>query len=72
MYTHFKAVKEHMPYKADTTRLRNRTQNICFLISFSAVLYFEANGQNYIHFRLIQVIKKTSNRTAETLPQRKL
>ena len=63
------AMKEHMPYKADTTRLRSRTQNICFFISISVVSYFEANGQNHIHLRLIQVLKKTSNRTAENLPQ---
>ena len=44
----------------------------CFFISISAVSYFEANGQNHIHFRLIQVLKKTSNRTPENLPQRKL
>ena len=44
----------------------------CFFISISAVSYFEASGQNHIHFRLIQVLKKTSNRTAENLPQRKL
>ena len=44
----------------------------CFFISISPVSYFEANGQNQIHFRLIQVLKKTSNRTAENLPQRKL
>ena len=72
MYEHFMAMKEHISYKADTTRLRSRTQNICFFISISAVSYFEANGQNHIHFRLIQVLKKTSNRTAENLPQRKL
>ena len=72
MYEHFMAMKEHISYKADITRLRSRTQNICFFISISAVSYFEANGQNHIHFRLIQVLKKTSNRTAENLPQRKL
>ena len=33
-------MKEHMRYKADTTPLRSRTQNIslCFLISISAVI----------------------------------
>ena len=31
------AMKEHMPNKADTTRLRRRTQNIFFLTSLSAV-----------------------------------
>ena len=31
-------MKEHMPYQADTTRLRSRTQNICFLISISAAI----------------------------------
>ena len=72
MYAHFMAMKEHMPYKADTTRLRSRTQNICFFIAISAVSYFEANGQNHIHVRLIQALKKTSNRTVENLPQRKL
>ena len=72
MYAHFMAMKEHMPYKADTTRLRSRTQNLCFFISISAVSYFEANGENHIHFWLVQVLKKTSNRTAENLPQRKL
>ena len=62
----------HTINKADTTRLRSRRQNICFFISISVVSYFEANGQNHIHLRLIQVLKKTSNRTAENLPQRKL
>lgn len=32
------AMKEHMPHKADTTRLRNRTQKIRFLISISAAI----------------------------------
>ena len=31
-------MKEHMPYQADTTRLRSRTQNVCFLISISAAI----------------------------------
>ena len=42
---------------ADTRhRLQSRTQNICFVIS---IYYFEANGQNHIHFRLIQVLKNS-------------
>ena len=31
-------MKEHMPFQADTTRLRGRTQNVCFLISISAAI----------------------------------
>ena len=42
------------------------------LSQFPLFLYFEAKGQNHIHFRFIQVLKKTSNRTAENLPERKL
>ena len=37
-------------------RLQRRTQNICF-VDFRC--YFEANGQNHIHFRLIQVLKNS-------------
>ena len=47
----FKAMKEHMRYKADTTPSRSRTQNIslCFLISISAVI-LKLMPQNHIHF----------------------
>ena len=37
-------------------RLQSRTQNICFVIS---ICCFEANGQNHIHFRLIQFLKNS-------------
>ena len=46
-------------YKADTPRMRNTTQNICFLISISAITDFEANSQNYINFRLVQVLQNS-------------
>ena len=49
-----------MLYKADTPRLRSTMQNICFLISISAVtLKLISNGQNHIHFWLIQVLKNS-------------
>ena len=53
-----------MLYKADTSRLRSSMQNICFLrsflISISAVtLKLISNGQNHIHFWLIQVLKNS-------------
>ena len=41
-----------MLYKADTPRLRSTMQNICFLISISAVtLKLISNSQNHIHLR---------------------
>ena len=49
-----------MLYKADTPRLRSTMQNIYFLISISAVtLKLISNGQNHIHFWLIQVLKNS-------------
>ena len=52
-----------MLYKADTPRLRSTMQNICFLISISAViLKLISNGQNHIHFWLIQVLKNSMTR----------
>ena len=49
-----------MLHKADTPRLRSTMQNICFLISISAVtLKLISNGQNHIHFWLIQVLKNS-------------
>ena len=39
-------------------RLQSRTQSICFVISISAVI-LKQNGQNDIHFRLIQVLKSS-------------
>ena len=49
-----------MLYKADTPRLRSRTQNIhCMFSYFHFCSYFKANGQNHIHFRLIQVLKNS-------------
>ena len=49
-----------MLYKADTPRLRSTMQNICFLISISAVtLKLISNGQNHIHFWLIPVLKNS-------------
>ena len=49
-----------MLHKADTPRLRSTMQNICFLISISAVtLKLISNGQNNIHFWLIQVLKNS-------------
>ena len=49
-----------MLYKADTPRLRSTMQNICFLISISAVtLKLINNGQNHIHFWFIQVLKNS-------------
>ena len=47
-----------MLYKADTPRLRSTMQNICF--DFRC--YFEVNGQNHIHFWLIQVLKNSMTR----------
>ena len=45
-----------MLYKADTPRLRSRAQNIhCMFSYFHFCCYFKANGQNHIHFRLIQL-----------------
>ena len=38
-------------------RLQSRTQNICFVI---LDCYFEANGQNHIHFLLIQFLKNST------------
>ena len=63
--THFMAMNElknihSMLYKADTPCLRSTMQNICFLISISAVtLKLISNGQNHIHFWLIQVLKNS-------------
>ena len=54
-------MKEHNNafQNADTRpRLQRRTQNICFVISISTVI-FEANGHNHIHFRLIQVLNNS-------------
>ena len=49
-----------MLQKADTPRLRSTMQNICFLISISAVtLKLISNGQNHIHFWLMQVLKNS-------------
>ena len=52
-------MKEHnyALQNADTRpRLQSRTQKFCYL-DFRC--YFEANGQNHIHFRLIQVLKNS-------------
>ena len=52
-------MKEHnYPFQnADTRpRLQRRTHMFCYL-DFRC--YFEANGQNYIQFRLIQVLKNS-------------
>ena len=38
-------------------RLQSRMQNICFVLNFCC--YFETNGQNHIHFQLIQVLKNS-------------
>ena len=38
-------------------RLQSRTQNMFCYLSFRC--YFEANGQNHIHFRLIQLLKNS-------------
>ena len=43
---------------ADTRpRLQRGTQNMFCYLDFRC--YFEANGQNHIHFRLIQVLKNS-------------
>ena len=43
---------------ADTRpRLQRRTQNMFCYLDFRC--YFEANGQNHIHFRLIQFLKNS-------------
>ena len=36
--SHFITFKEHMPNKADTTRLRSRTQNTSFLTSIFTLI----------------------------------
>ena len=41
----------------DTRRLQSRTQNMFCYVDFCC--YFVANGQNHIHFRLIQVLKNS-------------
>ena len=38
-------------------RLQSRTQNMFCYLDFRC--YFEANGENHIHFRLIQVLKNS-------------
>ena len=38
-------------------RVQSRTQNMFCYLDFCC--YFEANGQNHIHFRLIQVLKNS-------------
>ena len=38
-------------------RLQSRTQNMFCYLDFRC--YFEANGENHIHFRLIQVLKSS-------------
>ena len=51
-------MKEHNNalQNADTRpRLQSRTQNMFCYLDFRC--YFEANGQNHIHFRLIHVLK---------------
>ena len=52
-------MKEHnyALQKADKPRLRGSTQNICSVISISAVILKLTTDQNHIHFRLIQVLK---------------
>ena len=51
-------------------RLQRRTQNICL----DFLCYFEANGQNHIHFRLIQVLKNSMawHSLTFTSPSRKM
>ena len=51
--------KNMMLYRADTPRLRSRTQKGSYL---DFRFYFEANGQNHIHFVLIQVLKNSMAR----------
>ena len=46
-----------MLYKADTPRVRSTMQNMFSYLDFRC--YFEANGQNHIHFWLIQVLKNS-------------
>ena len=56
-----KWMKEHNYafQNADTRpRLQSRTQNICFVISISAVI-LKRMVKNHIHFRLIQVLKNS-------------
>ena len=49
-----------MLHEADTPRLRSTMQNICLLISISAVtLKLISNSQNHIHFWFIQVLKNS-------------
>ena len=43
-------MKEHMPIKADTTRLRTRTQNIFLIFFLDFRSYLEASGPNHIQF----------------------
>ena len=40
-------------------RLQSRMQNIIMFCYLNFCCYFEANGQNHIHFQLIQVLKKS-------------
>ena len=56
----WKNMKEHdyACQNADTRpRLQSRTQNMFCYLDFCC--YFEANGQNHIHFRLIQFLKNS-------------
>ena len=55
-------MKEHnyALQNADTrARLQSRTQNIIMFCYLDFRCYFEANGQNHIHVRLIQFLKNS-------------